>query len=194
MTAPQKNLTEKQNKARALLLRPRLRFEKTAAQLAAAERSRAMQAEMADVAYGLFSPGHKMIDGSIYLGYVEESFWFVTAEDAKDKDGKRLRMTFNQAADYAKNLKAHGHKDWIVPPLASDETPDILGRMYGWQRKGAFNGTYAEGGEFVSERWYLSSSMRGNGAFAKSFNAGLVFSLNKEDAAYVRCVRAVPRP
>jgi len=104
--------------------------------------------------------GTKMADGTIYLGLYNEKDWFVAAEDAKDSNGKNLAPEFNAAVEYAKNLKAHGHDDWMLPPGKNDQKePDILNEMFNNRSIGAFKGTYNEGDSWRdNSSWYWSST------------------------------------
>jgi hypothetical protein len=105
--------------------------------------------------------GEYASDGSIYLGYFKKKDWFVTAQDAQDAEGSRLRMNFNAAAKYAKKLQAHGHDDWMVPSRADDRNrPNIMGEsvksenimneMFRYKDAGAFKGTYDENHSYWS--------------------------------------------
>jgi hypothetical protein len=144
----------------------------------------------------LLTAGQKMPDGTIYLGLYKKKDWFVAAEDAKDNKGNNLQMKFNAAAEYAKNLKAHGHDDWRVPGNS------ILNKMYNNKSTGAFKGTYDEGSGVCAMEgptpWYWSSSpspASRNSVWGQEFSDGLRhWNLIKDDDVYVRVVRAVPRP
>ncbi len=142
--------------------------------------------------------GAKMPDGTIYLGYHNKKDWFVATEDAKNASGKKLVMSFNEAAGYAKDLRAHGHADWRVPPGKNDyNEPDILGVMFNSKSVGAFKGTYDESGAHPSS-WYWSSSTHRDHAiygWEQRFSDGFHDSDFMDSvAASVRAVRAVPRP
>lgn len=154
----------------------------------AAEKARAAKKEKR-VALKDLKPGDIAPDGSIYLCSFRNADWFVAAGDIKDKSGNGLKMAFAAAARCAKDLKAHGHDDWVVP----DE--NILREMCLKKKVGAFNGTYDETGSvFVPFYWSsarqpLDSEMvrgqnfdNGDDSWTSCFNEGLV-----------RCVRSVPR-
>jgi hypothetical protein len=125
-------------------------------------------------------PGAVADDGSIYLGFHNEKDWFVTGKEDS------LRMNFNEAVIYAKNLRAHGHDDWIVPPGNDPQQPDILKVMFNNRSLGAFRETY-------STSWHWSSTEDSDSAQQCHFNDGNRINYSKRDSVYVRCVRAVPR-
>src|SRR5579862_2002676 len=58
--------------------------------------------------------GQKMPDGTVYAGISPDTGnpMYTTPEDPS------LAMTFNEAADYAARLNAHGHRDWRLPTKA----------------------------------------------------------------------------
>ena len=137
-------------------------------------------------------PGDIASDGSIYLGLYRDKDWFVADRDAN------LVMNFNQAAQYARDLKAHGHEDWIVPPGLNDpKEPNILTEMFNHKRVGAFRGTYNESGNSTSG-WYWSSTLsqsNNNNAGEQRFDNGHYEpSIGLTATLSVRCVRAVLRP
>jgi hypothetical protein len=102
--------------------------------------------------------GQKMADGTFYLGQFAskdgaQKDWFAAAEDAKDDNGNRLSLSFNGAAEYAKNSKAHGHDDWGVPP---SKEPDILNELFNNKAKiGGFDETDSD-----SSGYYWSSTFK----------------------------------
>jgi hypothetical protein len=147
--------------------------------------------------------GAKMPDGSIYLGFFNKKDWFVADKHAEDENGNDLVVNFNAAAKYAKNLKAHGHDDWILPPgrshMAFDSynpnKPDILNEMFNAKSVGAFKRTY----EVSSSSYYWSDtpvSVRlPDYAWVQNFSHGWRGWYHEGDhKAMLRCVRAVPRP
>jgi hypothetical protein len=104
--------------------------------------------------------GQKMADGTFYLGRFAskdgtQKDWFAAAEDAKDGKGKRLSLNFNKAAEYAKDSKAHGHDDWMLPSGYKDsKEPDILNAVFNNKAKiGIFDETGSS-----PDGWYWSST------------------------------------
>lgn len=133
-------------------------------------------------------------DGSIYLGLYNDKDWFVTAKDAKDYTGDRLRMSFNAAADYAKRINSHGHNDWIIPPCHDDlKEPNILKALYNNKDTGAFRNTYSDS---YSGQWYWSSTncpYDDTRAGQVSLDHKGAIWWNKNNEVYVRPVRSQPR-
>ena len=145
--------------------------------------------------------GYQMQDGTIYIGRFKskngvEKKWFAAAEDAKDENGRRLSLTFNEAATYATNSRAHGHDNWVVPTgwagLEWDGVPDVLGAMFNSKGKGAFKGTFDETGS-ESAGWYWSSTL---GTYTKTnpkiqrFSDGFEYYGNQTPKHSVRLVRS----
>ena len=145
--------------------------------------------------------GQKMQDGTFYLGRFKgkdgvEKDWFAAAEDAEDnkgkkrKKGKRLLLSFNDAAAYAKGSKAYGHDDWIVPPGHDDPNgePDILGALFNNKAKiGGFDGTDLDPAD-----WYWSSSkVLGIYGLCQRFSDGEQFHDFTPYKLSVRLVRSV---
>lgn len=175
-------LTPAQRTAIAALRRPCVPFEQSPEEQKQAEEVRA---------------GDPMSDGSIYLGSYSGKDWFVTAEDAKDKNGHDLKMDFNDAAKYAKNLKAHGHDDWKLPPGgAVPGEPDILNQMFNHKSTGAFRGTYDESGSASGWYWCTKKLQTkfGGGVWGRLFSIGTGAWRTKSAHISVRCVRSEPRP
>lgn len=137
------------------------------------------------------TPGNIMSDGSIYLGEQKGKAWYVTSTDAKNANGTNLTMNFNQAAQYAEDLKAHGHCDWIVPDR------EILEVMYQNKHIGAFSRTFNETGA-GDKGWYWSSTQEDIlKAYELRFKDGEKIPgnfFNKSDPVSVRCVRCVETP
>lgn len=192
MTHQKKPLSEGQKKARNILLRPRLRFEpKSPEQLTAIKQQLFTKALLKATA------GKKMPDGTIYLGLFNNKDWFVTAEMAKDGDGDKLELTFNDAAQYVRDLKAHSHDDWMLPPGRDDpQEPNILREMFNHQSTGAFKNTYDDGGS----NWWWSRSRDVRWCdvdyrWAINFSDGLDGPCGIERVGRaVRAVRAIVRP
>jgi hypothetical protein len=89
--------------------------------------------------------GDEMEDGTILAGYYKGRPLYTTPKDAPGT------YTFNQAAEYAKNLDAHGHHDFRVP------SKDELNVLCENCDKGKLKGTFNETGSY-SAGWYWSSS------------------------------------
>ena len=75
----------------------------------------------------LDKPGTVMPDGSIYAGVSPDTGKpiYATPKDVP------MHCNFNQAADYAATLDAHGRKDWRVPTKAE------LNVLFGTARRSA---------------------------------------------------------
>jgi hypothetical protein len=140
--------------------------------------------------------GDQMSDGTFYLGIFidkdgEEKNWFVAAEDAKDGNGERLMLDFNEAAQYAKDLTAHGHNDWMVPPTYDDPdgADDILKEMYDNPDEGF------EDRDDIAWYWSSSADPDADGsARLLSFFDGCQTLDVKDYKFLVRCVRSAPIP
>jgi TPR repeat protein len=131
--------------------------------------------------------GDVMPDGTIYLGKYHSVRWFAMDHDAVDARGKKLLMTYDQAQQYARDLRAHSHSDWVIPDQ------DILQQMFGNQHKGSFKGTYSETANYGAS-WYWSSTQNqkyANDMLGQWFNNGNSGWIPKTAAFSVRCVRAV---
>jgi hypothetical protein len=146
------------------------------------------------------SSGDIADDGSIFLGVYNDKDWFVTAQDIKHSDGSNLRLSFNEAAKYIKNFKAHGHDDWVVPTGSldgmwnSENQTNILKEMYNHKSTGAFNGTYNERPQSVY-KCYLSATHHPsdwNTSYRTSFDDGRSFWYSNFDCISVRPVRSQP--
>jgi hypothetical protein len=120
--------------------------------------------------------GAVMKDGTIYAGISPDTGnpMYAAAADAP------LAMTFNEAADYAAKLEAHGHKDWHVPTRAE------LKVLYNNRAAiGGFNltGSYPPG-------WYWSSTQHHKGsAWCQRFSDGARNDIYKYVHSSVRPVR-----
>jgi hypothetical protein len=120
--------------------------------------------------------GDRMPDGTIYAGISPDSGKAIYAAAA---DGA-LIMTFEKAAMYAKDMDAHGHKDWRVP------TKGELNVL--------FNNRTAIGGFNVTGSgpagWYWSSSRNlSNDAWAQRFSDGTQYTSLRHDNSSLRLVR-----
>ncbi len=146
--------------------------------------------------------GEKTKDG-VYIGRFRnkkdgtESDWFAAGNDATGKSlfkkgRQKLSLTFKEAAAYAKNSKAHGHHDWMLPPGFDnrDGEPNILDAMY---RNQQVIGGFKDIGR--SPGWYWSSSPCydfGVSARAQYFGDGFQRPHFKSGGLSVRLVRSVP--
>jgi hypothetical protein len=122
--------------------------------------------------------GAVMKDGTIYAGVSPDTGkpMYATPRDAP------LMMSFNQAADYAAGLNAHGHRDWRVP------TKDELNLLF--NHRAAIAGFDLTVSSPAS--WYWSSSedhQYGWHASEQCFSNGCQYSENLNARASVRCVR-----
>ncbi len=121
-------------------------------------------------------PGDKVSDGTIYAGVSPDTGkeMSTTPVDAP------LTMTFNQAADYATKLDAHGHNDWRVPTKAE------LNVLFSNRAAiGGFNQTASTLG------WYTSANQNCDfDVWGQQFTDGRRgFCLNKFLSSSLRCVR-----
>jgi hypothetical protein len=119
--------------------------------------------------------GNVMRDGSAYAGVSPDTgkAMYTTPNDAP------LTMTFGQAAEYARDLDAHGHRDWRVPTKAE---LNVLFQNRGAIRGFDMTGSYPAG-------WYWSSSRSYSTAWAQRFSNG-----HRDDGTWgchlaLRCVR-----
>ncbi len=94
-----------------------------------------------------------------------EKYYFAAPEDARDDNGNRLFLSFNEAAEYTQKARTLGHRDWVVPTGWQDKygEPDILKVMFNNKSKGAFKSTFDE----TDSGRYLSSSLYFRGDYAK---------------------------
>jgi hypothetical protein len=124
-------------------------------------------------------PGDKMDDGTIYAGISPDTGkpMYTTPTDAP------LTMDFNEAADYAAKLDAHGHHDWHVPTKAE------LNVLF---NNRAAIGAFDQSGSYPGG-WYWSSSTNSDswcGAWCQQFSSGKqLFYVNKLHPSSARCVR-----
>ncbi len=99
--------------------------------------------------------------------------------------------TFNEAAQYAKNLDAHGHKDFRVP------TKEELNVLWENRDKGKLKGTFNETGSsllFDNEtgsrtEQYWSSSQSCVVAWVQRFSDGTQYGSGRYHGSSLRCVR-----
>jgi hypothetical protein len=123
--------------------------------------SKKLDVEDADVA----DIGDVTPDG-IYIGRMKdtngvEKDYFAAPEDAKDPEGRRLTLNFNEAAAYADAAVILGHDDWMIPTSSPDRhenddtpAPDVLRALFNSRNTGALKGT------FEDEAWYWSATTK----------------------------------
>jgi len=128
------------------------------------------------------APADEMEDGSVFVGISPDTGrpFYATIADAP------LTYTADQAEKYAKNLSAHGHKDWRVP------TKGEVREM--------FNNRAAIGGfnlsDDISSGWYRAASPPSyvprifrDSSFAKRFSDGTETDYLNSKSTSLRCVR-----
>ena len=121
--------------------------------------------------------GDRMADGSIFAGISPDTGkpMFTTPNDVP------LTMTFNEAADYATSLDAHGHKDWRVPTRGEM-------RVLFESRKEIDNFNLSGSGHSA---WYWSSETPNDvGAWCQRFSDGFQELGFRTDTIACRCVRS----
>jgi len=95
------------------------------------------------------------------------------------------KMEWQEAIDYCENtLKLGGYSDWRLPNI--NELKSIVDR-------GRYNPAIVNGFENTSSNYYWSSTSSksySNYAWIVLFSGGRVYSNNKSNNYYVRCVRA----
>ena len=132
--------------------------------------------EAASAAKAQEKPGDRMEDGTIYAGVSPETntAMYTTPADAPQA------CTHDEAERYAKQMDAHGHKDWRLPTLRE---LSVL-----------FNNRAAIGGFEGQNGWYWSSTLRwesfGDEAWGAGFHgAGAENYCRRDIRARVRSVR-----
>jgi hypothetical protein len=123
--------------------------------------------------------GDEMEDGTIYAGISPDTHqrMFATPADAPGV------YEFNQAAEYAKNLDAHGHHDFRAP------SKNELNVLWENRNKGKLAGTFNETGALATG-WYWSSSEPDlKFALGQRFSDGEQSFYGKYHDASLRCVR-----
>jgi hypothetical protein len=121
-------------------------------------------------------PGDRREDGTVYAGTSPGTgkAMYATPKDAS------MVCDFNQAAEYANNLDAHGHLDWRVP------TKGELNVLF--QNRAAIGG-FNETGSHPGG-WYRSSTPKSNSlAWVQRFSDGDQYSSDKSNDSSLRCVR-----
>jgi len=138
--------------------------------------------------YGQTNAGELTKEG-IYIGRLKseegtQRDYFAAPTDAQNKNGKKLSLSFNQAAQYAKNLNTLGHSDWGVPTdiYDKDGAPSVLNTMFNNKSTGAFKGTFDE--TATDWGWYWSSSPNRNSdvyVMVRHFKSGFDEVVDKRD-------------
>jgi hypothetical protein len=120
--------------------------------------------------------GAAMPDRSIYAGVSPDTGKpiYATPKDAP------LTCTFNESADYASKLDAHGHKDWRVP------TKDELNVLF--ENRAAI-GRFDTTGSYPAG-WYCSSSRLNDiRSWRQRFSSGSPCHFSSDMLGSLRCVR-----
>lgn len=124
--------------------------------------------------------GDEMPDGTIFVGISPNTHkpMYTTPRDAPGV------YEFNQAAQYAKNLDAHGHHDFHAPSKRE------LNVLYENRNQGRLKGTFNETGSNPAG-WYWSSSPGSTSkGWAQRFSDGTPFNSTLAYlASSLRCVR-----
>jgi hypothetical protein len=124
-------------------------------------------------------PGHKMPDGTIYLGTSPDAGKPMYAMPADAP----LTMTFNKAAEYAKTVnsqKACGHDDWRLP---TKNELDVL-----FNNRAAIGGFDLRGSDPAG--WYWSATPYDIWhPWCQRFSDGARSNFYKKDRSSVRLVR-----
>jgi hypothetical protein len=134
------------------------------------------------LARAAFQIGDEMEDGTIYAGISPDTGkpMYATPSDAPGT------YTFNESARYAKNLDAHGHKDWRPP------SNDELFVLYANRHKGKLKETFEETRWGPAEYWSSSlttyDTVKANGHYYY-FSFGSQFDTTMHRTAHLRCVR-----
>lgn len=116
-------------------------------------------------------------------------------------------MSWEDAMNYAKNLKVGGYSDWRLPTI--EEFRDIISLCGGinvksedenWDKiadknynNSSYENLWKEKG-FLDYSWYWSSTPYKNDSFEAwivYFNNGNTLSYDKSNMDYVRCVRSI---
>jgi len=124
--------------------------------------------------------GDEMADGTIYAGISPDTN---TPMYATPKDAPWPYYTFNEAAEYAKKLDAHGHHDFRVP---SQSELDVL---YQNRDKGKLKGTFNETGSEPAGWYWSSSAVYCFHAWDQRFSDGRKGHHSGNIESSLRCVR-----
>ncbi len=173
MPEPDKQLTEAQKSAVAFMTRPKPNLD--------AWRS-AREAEAAKAeAEAIANPkvGDVMPDGTIYAGVSPDTNQRMYAAPADAP----LSMNFNEAAEYAKDLKVGDKQDFRLPTEAE------LNVLFENREKGALKGTFNLTG-YYPVGWHWSSMSVSEGlALGQRFRDGQQDRHHRLNVSSVRCVR-----
>lgn len=128
------------------------------------------------------APADEMEDGTVFVGLSPDTGrpLYTTIADAP------LTYTADQAEQYAKNLTAHGHKDWRVP--TKGEVKELFNKR---AAIGGFNIS-----DDISSGWYRAASppsyvprLFRDSSFAKRFSDGTETDYLNSKSTSLRCVR-----
>ncbi len=142
-------------------------------------------------------PGQRMPDGTFYLGRFTgadgiEKDWFAAAKDAAGKMGKKLLLDFNEAAQYAKDSKAHKHNDWMAPCYDTDGQPNIIKTIFNLREK--ISGFDQTDSWQHSAYWTSVSTYGGDFGERMDFSDGILKGTCSGMKLSVRLVRSAPSP
>jgi hypothetical protein len=120
--------------------------------------------------------GYKMPDGALYAGISPDTGkkMFTMPADAPQP------ITFNEAADYAAKLDAHGHKDWRLP------TKGELNVLF--TNRAAIGGFNVSGSNPAGWYWFATPGDKWD-AWCQRFSDGYQYPIIKNDHSSVRLVR-----
>ena len=123
--------------------------------------------------------GDEMEDGTIYAGISPDTGkpMYTTPRDAP------TRFTFKKAAEYAKELDAHGHKDWRVP------SKNELNVLYQNRNKGKLKGTFNDSGRGRGGWYWSSQTYYYCDAWDQRFSDGGQYLAIRIYNSSLRCVR-----
>jgi uncharacterized protein DUF1566 len=129
-----------------------------------------------DAARAVPKIGCRMPDGTIYAGTSPDTGNAMYAAPADAP----LSHTFDEAQKYAKDLDAHGHRDWRVPSRGE------LNMLF--NNRAAIGG-FDVSGSFPAGRYWSASSDGRWGAWDQRFSNGLQCYNHKDCRSALRCVR-----
>jgi hypothetical protein len=123
--------------------------------------------------------GDQMPDGTVFAGKSPDTneAMYTTPADAPGT------YTFNEAAEYANHLDAHGHHDFRAPSEGE------LNVLFQNRNKGNLKGTFNETGSNPAGWYWSSSHVYGNTAWAQRFNSGYQYNNTKYFDSSLRCMR-----
>jgi hypothetical protein len=122
--------------------------------------------------------GDEMPDGTIYAGLSPDTGapMYATPQHAPGT------YSFNEAAEYAKNLDAHRHHDFHAPSIGE------LNVLFQNRNKGKLRGTFNESGADPAGCYWSSSSSYDDFGWAQRFSDGNQDAYRLY-ASSLRCVR-----